>query len=274
LRGNPHPMFVVDQETLGCLAVNSAAVNHYGYSRQEFLGLTIKDICLSEDIQKLVDSLALEKIVAVPIFAGVRRPRKKDGTIIDIEITGNPLSYYGRKALLILAHDITERKKMEEEQAKLREQLYRVQKLESVGTLASGIAHDFNNILTAIIGYANLVQMEMKEDVRLWDFVQKILNSAEKAANLTQGLLAFSRKQISNPSPVYLNEIIKGVESLLVRVMREDIKIKPALTDKECVLMAYVGQMEQVLMNLATNARDAMPKGGVFGYNYRHCGSR
>ena len=98
-----------------------------------------------------------------------------------------------------IIEDITERKQMEEVERNLREQLYHAQKLESVGTLAGGIAHDFNNILTAIIGYANLVQMEMKEDVPSRDFVQKILNSAEKAAHLTQGLLAFSRKQISNP---------------------------------------------------------------------------
>ena len=162
-----------------------------------------------------------------------------------------------------ISTDITERKHMEEERAKLREQLHHVQKLESVGTLAGGIAHDFNNILTAIIGYGNLLQIEMKEGSASKDFVQKILKSAERAANLTQGLLAFSRKQVSNPRPVYLNEIVKEVESLLTRVVREDIKLKTTLTDKECVVMADVGQMEQVLMNLATNARDAMPKGGV-----------
>ena len=167
--------------------------------------------------------------------------------------------------IIAFMDDITNIKQSEEEKEKLREQLYHMQKLESVGTLAGGIAHDFNNILTAIIGYANLVQMEMKEDAPSRDFVQKILNSAEKAANLTQGLLAFSRKQISNPRPVYLNEIIKGVESLFGRVVREDIKIRTTLTDKECVLMADVGQMEQVLMNLATNARDAMPNGGFLG---------
>jgi PAS domain S-box-containing protein len=262
---NPHPMFVVDQETLGCLALNSAAVNHYGYSRQEFLGMTIKDICLSEGIQECLHSLALEKIGAGPIFAGVRRHRKKDGTIIDVEITGNTVVYYGRTVLLILAHDITERKKMEEEQAKLREQLYHVQKLESVGTLAGGIAHDFSNILTAIIGYGNLLQKDMKEGGSARDYVQKILKSAERAANLTQGLLAFSRKQVSNSRPVYLDEIVKGVESLLVRVIREDIKLKTTLTSKKCIVMADVGQMEQVLMNLATNARDAMRKGGFLG---------
>ncbi|HEY4481438.1 MAG TPA: response regulator [Candidatus Brocadiaceae bacterium] len=161
-----------------------------------------------------------------------------------------------------ISTDITERKRMEEVERKLREQLYHVQKLESVGTLAGGIAHDFNNILTAIIGYGNLLQKDMKEGGSSRDYVQKILKSAERAANLTQGLLAFSRKQISNPVPVYLNEIIKGVESLLVRVMREDIKLTTTLSDKECVVMADVGQMEQVVMNLATNARDAMPDGG------------
>src|SRR3990172_4828781 len=158
--------------------------------------------------------------------------------------------------------NITERKQMEEVERKLRDQLYHMQKLESVGTLAGGIAHDFNNILTAIIGYGNLLQKDMKEGGPSRDYVQKILKSAERAADLTQGLLAFSRKQISNPRPVYLNEIIKEVESLLVRVLREDIKLTTTLTDKECVVMADVGQMEQVLMNLATNARDAMPRGG------------
>ena len=165
-------------------------------------------------------------------------------------------------AICSISTDITERKQMEEEQAKMREQLYHVQKLESVGTLAGGIAHDFNNILTAIIGYGTLLQKDMKEGGSARDYVQKILKSAERASDLTQGLLAFSRKQISNPRPVYLNEIIKGVESLLVRVMREDIKLTTTLTDKNCVMMADVGQMEQVLMNLATNARDAMPDGG------------
>jgi signal transduction histidine kinase len=164
-----------------------------------------------------------------------------------------------------ISTDITERKQMEEEQAKLREQLYHVQKLESVGTLAGGIAHDFSNILTAIIGYGNLLQKDMKEGGSSRDYVQKILKSAERAANLTQGLLAFSRKQVSNSRPVYLDEIVKGVESLLVRVIREDIKLKTTLTSKKCIVMADVGQMEQVLMNLATNARDAMRKGGFLG---------
>ena len=162
-----------------------------------------------------------------------------------------------------VARDISQHRQIEKVERQLREQLYHAQKLESVGTLAGGIAHDFNNILTAIIGYGNLLQIEVKEDGTARDFIQKILKSAERAANLTQGLLAFSRKQESNPQPVSVNEIIKEVEGLLMRVMREDIKLTTVLADKRCMVMADTGQMEQVLMNLATNARDAMPEGGI-----------
>ncbi|HHT9147293.1 MAG TPA: ATP-binding protein, partial [Candidatus Wunengus sp. YC61] len=158
--------------------------------------------------------------------------------------------------------DITERKKLEAEKDIIREQLFHTQKLESVGTLAGGIAHDFNNMLTAIIGYGDLLNREMQGNDSLRNYIQKILKSAEKAANLTKGLLAFSRKQPYNPEPVSVNNIVKEIEGLLSKIIREDIKFKTALTDKECVVKADSGQMDQVLINLVTNARDAMPDGG------------
>ena len=157
---------------------------------------------------------------------------------------------------------VIKRKQAEEEKERLREQLYHVQKIESVGTLAGGIAHDFNNILTVIIGFGSLLQTEIKENVTAIDFVQKIMKSAERAANLTRGLLIFSRKQPTNPEPVNLNDAVRNVESVLGRVIREDIEFKTLLTDKNCIVMADINQIEQVLMNLATNARDAMPNGG------------
>ena len=151
----------------------------------------------------------------------------------------------------------------DEEKKRLEEQLWHAQKMEAVGTLAGGIAHDFNNILTAIIGYGNLLQMEIYENDSARSEVEQILASAERAANLTRSLLAFSRKQLIQSQPITLNENIKDVEKLLTRLIREDIEIKLRLSSEDLIVMADPGQLEQVLMNFATNARDAMPGGGV-----------
>lgn len=149
------------------------------------------------------------------------------------------------------------------EQRKLEAQLRQAQKMEAVGHLAGGVAHDFNNILTAIVGYASLLKMKIVDDDPLRHNVQQILSSAERAANLTQSLLAFSRKQIMNPRPENFNVIIESVSKLLNRLIGEDIKLKTSLTKEDLTVMADRGQIEQVLMNLATNARDAMPNGGT-----------
>ncbi len=145
---------------------------------------------------------------------------------------------------------------------KSEEQLRHAQKMEAMGRFAGGITHDFNNILTAIIGYGSLVQMKLKEDDPVMNYVKQILASSEKAANLTKSLLAFSRKQIISPKPVNLNEIIKGMEKLFRRLIGEDIELRIIPADVDLTVMADIGQIEQVLMNLATNARDAMPDGG------------
>ncbi|MCX5885831.1 MAG: ATP-binding protein, partial [Proteobacteria bacterium] len=157
-----------------------------------------------------------------------------------------------------------ERKKAEEEKARLEAQLRESHKMEAVGLLAGGIAHDFNNILTAIIGYASLLQMKMKEDDPLRPYLEQILTSSQRAASLTQSLLAFGRKQIINPRPVKANDIITKTEKLLVRLIGEDIDLKTTLTNEDTTVMADSGQIEQALMNFATNSRDAMPQGGHF----------
>lgn len=155
-----------------------------------------------------------------------------------------------------IATDITDRKRLEE-------QLLQSQKMEAIGTLAGGIAHDFNNILTAIIGYGSLLLMKMKEDDPLRVYVDTILASSEKGAGLNRSLLAFSRKQIINPNPVKLNEIVGNVEKILQRLIGEDIEFRSVLSDEDMTVFADSGQIEQVLMNLCTNARDAMPNGGL-----------
>lgn len=157
---------------------------------------------------------------------------------------------------LAFGRDITERNKLEE-------QLRQSQKMEAVGQLAGGVAHDFNNILTAITGFGNLVKMKMNPDDPLQTGMDQILAASERAAHLTQGLLAFSRKQMLIPKPVDLNTIVSSVEKLLRRLIGEDIDLVLRLSTQSLIVMADVGQIEQVLMNLVTNARDAMPRGGT-----------
>ena len=164
---------------------------------------------------------------------------------------------------LITGEDITLLKEAEEEQKQLRSQLYHTQKLESIGQLAGGIAHDFNNILMAIMGYANFLKLELGEDNPLSQYPVKLLSVAERGEKLTGGLLAFSRKQVFNLQTLSTNHIIKNALSFLGMLIKSDIELKISLSENDCFIVADKSQIEQVLINLATNARDAMPKGGT-----------
>jgi two-component system NtrC family sensor kinase len=203
----------------------------------------------------------------------------KDGTIRWVRNT--PVLQYDEQGRVTaydgLITDVTEHKKLED-------QLRQAQKMEAIGQLAGGIAHDFNNILSAIMGFGSLVEMNMKEDDLNRSHIKEILKAGERATHLTQGMLAFSRKQIIDLKPQNLNEIIKGVEKFLRRIIGEDIELKAILTPPpsapplkirggrgsyvseegigDLTVLADRGQIEQVLMNLAANARDAMPNGG------------
>ncbi|HTY21462.1 MAG TPA: ATP-binding protein, partial [Geobacteraceae bacterium] len=152
--------------------------------------------------------------------------------------------------------DITERKLLEE-------QLRHSQKMDAIGQLAGGIAHDFNNILTAIFGFCNILQMKVGKGAPYRSEIDQILAAAERASNLTRSLLAFSRKQIMSPKTVNLNDIVMNVGKLLTRIIGEDIRMKTEFMTNPLQVLADSGQIEQVLVNLATNARDAMPDGGL-----------
>ncbi|MEK7788489.1 MAG: ATP-binding protein, partial [Planctomycetota bacterium] len=147
---------------------------------------------------------------------------------------------------------------------KLEEQLRHMQKMDAIGQFAGGIAHDFNNILTAIVGYGHIALMKMAADDPQRLNIEHMLKAADRAAHLTQNLLVLSRKQIMDRKPVDLNGIIRMVEKLLLRIIGEDIKVETILHEGAIDVFADSGQIEQVLMNLATNARDAMPECGTF----------
>jgi signal transduction histidine kinase len=148
------------------------------------------------------------------------------------------------------------------ERAKLEEQLRYSQKMESLGTLAGGIAHDFNNILTAITGYGSLLQAKLADNEPLRAYVVQMMTAATRATALTQGLLAYGRKQLLYPVPTNLNEVVTRVGDFLRRLIGEDIELKMMLTDRDLTILADAVQIEQVLMNIATNAREAMSGGG------------
>jgi PAS domain S-box-containing protein len=176
-----------------------------------------------------------------------------------VEIRTYPMKDESGKVIsaIEVINDITDKHKLED-------QLRQAQKMESIGTLAGGIAHDFNNILTAIVGYGHIVLMKMAKDDPLRVNIEHMLEAGDRAAHLTKSLLLFSRKQISERKPVDLNEIIRTVENFLKRVIGEDVECTAALFEEALPILGDAHQLEQVLMNLATNARDAMSTGGIF----------
>src|SRR4030043_82051 len=163
---------------------------------------------------------------------------------------------------LMACEDITELKRAEEEKAVLQEQLRQSQKVEAIGRLAGGIAHDFNNLLTVIKGYSELSRIELKEGDTLKGNIDEIQNAAERAASLTRQLLAFSRRQVMEIKVLDLNTILRDLDKMLRRVIGEDIELITLLAEDLGRARADVGQIEQVIMNLAVNAKDAMPSGG------------
>ncbi len=187
----------------------------------------------------------------------VHRHHDNRGGMVIVEIKSYPIKDESGKVTSVIevVNNITEKMNLEA-------QVCHSQKMEAVGHLAGGIAHDFNNILTAIIGYGSLAKTKMAEDSPARHDVEQILESADRAANLTRGLLAFSRKQMISPRPVSVNDIVKNIEKLILRLIGEDIVSKIVLSNKDMNILADSGQIEQILMNLATNARDAMPEGG------------
>jgi two-component system cell cycle sensor histidine kinase/response regulator CckA len=250
---NPRPMWVYDQETLGFLAVNEAAVKTYGYSREEFLGMTLRDIRPPEDVPKLIEA------VLAPTDAlteGPWRHRKKDGSILMVEISEHPLVFGGRDAYFVMPNDVTERLKLEI-------QFRQAQRLESVGRLAGGIAHDFNNLLTVINGYSEMVLADLPAGASTRDSILQIREAGERAAGLTRQLLAFSRQQVIEPAVLDINAVINDTLKLLRRLIGEDVNLVTRLDPDLGHVVADAGQLQQIIMNLAVNARDAMPGGGT-----------
>lgn len=252
-KATPLPMWVYDQETLRFMAVNDAALVHYGYSREELLAMTIKDIRPEDEVPRLLSFL--ERPLGDASRSGPWLHRKKDGTLIQVEISSHEVLFEGRPARLVVAQDITERLALEE-------RLRQSQKLEAVGQLAAGVAHDFNNMLSVIYAECDIARDDPALPSLARRAFDEISRAAERAGILTRQLLAFSRKQVVEPVLLDVNELIKGLESMLPRLIGEHITYRTHLDPAARKVSMDRALLEQVLINLAVNARDAMPDGG------------
>jgi signal transduction histidine kinase/ActR/RegA family two-component response regulator len=190
------------------------------------------------------------------LYLGPRQYRRKDGTMMDVEVSVNVISHGGRELFCIVSRDITERSRLEE-------QLRQSQKMEAIGKLAGGVAHDFNNMLCVIDGHAEMLLAQMDEHHAAFGDLLEISKAATRASDLTRQLLAFSRKQVVQERELDLNQNVQGMEKLLRRLIGEDIELKVDLDPSIGMVLADPGQVEQVVMNLVVNARDAMPSGGT-----------
>jgi two-component system cell cycle sensor histidine kinase/response regulator CckA len=260
---NPHPMWLIDRETLRFLAANEAAVRSYGFSREEFLSMTAADIRPPEEVPQMHAGMRAATTGGIPVASvGEVRHRRKDGTVFDVNVTSSPLTLGGQPAMLAMAVDVTDSKRAAAALEKLEGQLRQSQKMEAIGQLAGGVAHDFNNLLGVIIGYSELLLRDLATGSPAARRMTEIRNAAGRAAELTRQLLAFSRRQVLQPRVLDLNAVVSEAEAMLARVIGENVEIVTVLAPDLGRVRADPGQIQQVIFNFAVNARDAMPGGG------------
>jgi len=243
--------------------VNPAFETVTGYTRKEALGQNPRMLKSGKQERAFYRDM-WETITKGLIWQGRMVNRRKDGSIYTEESTISPVKDASGRILHYVAvkRDITERLLDSEEKAKLQEQLQQAQKLESIGRLAGGVAHDFNNMLSIILGYGDILLNKLHPQDPMRDAVFEIVEAGKRSAALTRQLLAFSRKQTLSPEVLSLNKVIKNLEKMLRRLIGEDIRMELRLSNDLSMTLADPGQIEQVIMNLSVNARDAMPGGG------------
>ncbi|MDB5047696.1 MAG: histidine kinase [Fibrobacteres bacterium] len=252
-RNSPSPMAISRMKDGIFIDVNEKFLGTFGFEREEFIGRSAVElgIASAEQIEDARKSLSEKGFVHALEFPAKTKSGESRMLLVSLE----SIDLDGEKCILMTYLDMTERQRMEE-------QLRHSQKMEAIGRLAGGVAHDFNNLLTAINGYSALILEGMDASNPNYAFMQEILKSGERAASLTRQLLAHSRRQILKPEVWNLNEIVGDMSSMLQRLVGEDIRLETILSPKLGLVKVDRGQIEQILLNLVINARDAMPKGG------------
>ena len=259
---NPLPMALIVIETDRFVAINEAAVKQYGWSSEEFLAMTSAELYPPEDMPALLAQRERKDLAgAIHSVKGLRH-RRKDGSLMAVEMTIRPFKLDGVPTLLVLAQDVTERERAEKARLVVEEQLRQSQKMEAVGQLTGGIAHDFNNILMVILSNTDELLEEVAAHPALAERLERIAAAVLRASELTKQLLAYSRKQLLSPKVTNLNDLVTATGKLLKRTLGAQIEIDAVLADELWTVNIDRTQLETALVNLAVNARDAMPDGG------------
>ncbi len=244
--GNPLPTFVVDLETDAILAVNAEATRVYGYSSEALVAMRMSELEVAE--------------------ADPRQHRTQSGARLFVEVHAHALVIDDRPARVVVVRDVTEQKTAEENLRRSETQMRQLQKMEAVGRLAGGVAHDFNNLLSVLLTYTDLALETLKTGDPLHEDVLEMRRATQRATDLTRQLLAFSRQQVLEPRVIDLGSIVIGMDKMLRRLLGEHIEISLLTSRTLGKVLADPGQVEQIVMNLAVNARDAMPQGGRLSF--------
>ena len=252
--GSKDGIVLTDVESRKFYTANKAFCDMLQYTLDEIRQLGVSDIHPEEYLPRVLD--AFERGVKQESEAAGEIPvRRKDGSVWWAEVTASPVTISGKKYLLGNFRDVTQLLLLEK-------QVRTAQKMEAVGTLAGGIAHDFNNALTGIVGFGELLRMRMAGDEQALHDLDEIQRCAERAATLTRQLLTFARRQVIEPVNLNLSALVADLMKLIGKVVGEHIEVKTSLEKNVPTIHADRGQIEQVVMNLCLNARDAMPEGG------------
>ncbi len=249
----PEPVWIVSDPELRFLEVNREACAHFGYTREEFLGMGLGDLYAPGDLARLRHALERKDYIS-PDLRGLEA-RAKNRKELDIDLLVRPIQLTGKAALVMVAADASVRMRLEN-------QFRQAQKMESLGMLAGGIAHDFNNLLTIISGYSQMLLPGLSEKSAERGTVEQILKASQRAAELTRQLLSFSRQKVVQPKTIDLNSVVVGMSTMLRRIIGEHIDLSIEAGRNVGFVHADPGQIDQVIMNLVVNARDAMADGG------------
>lgn len=261
------------------IEVSDAFFRTFGYTRDEVIGK--RSAAFGSEDQ---DGTSFGLWKDAQVRSELLRSFESHGLVRNLEVTwctrtgeeriglysAEVISIGGSPSVIFVWHDITDRKRAEEERLDLEDRLRQAHKMESIGLLAGGVAHDFNNLLSPILGYSEILIAELQQGDPRVATLQQIRHAAERAATLTQQLLAFSRKQMLELRVVDLGAVVKRFEQMLRRTVREDIRMDVRYAPAPGLIRADVGQIEQVLMNLVVNAQDAMPNGGILTIEIQH----